>query len=190
MPKSETKKENWAEVVACLEQGDRAAFLKLGRLIAGFLASWRAYDFQQEWPDLIQEVIVALLVAKGSGRIRAPAATLGYIRQVTRNKFNDRLRHRLRSGANPPMEFDEETVSWDLSQEPATAHDEAVVGIRHALAKLSEAKRVVLIAAYGQGRTYEQIAQDTGIPLGSVKRYLREGLAELRQKFGVEVEKT
>ncbi len=36
---------------------------------------------------------------------------------------------------------------------------------------------------YGEGRTYEQVAQDTGIPLGSLKRYLGEGLRQLRAQF-------
>ena len=33
---------------------------------------------------------------------------------------------------------------------------------------------------YIEGRTYEEAAEATGIPLGSLKRYLRLGLGQLR----------
>ena len=42
---------------------------------------------------------------------------------------------------------------------------------------------VTALAVYGNERTYEQAASDTGIPLGSLKRHLREGLARLREQF-------
>ena len=40
-----------------------------------------------------------------------------------------------------------------------------------------------MIAVYVEGRTYEEAAQATGIPLGSFKRYLRDGLAQLREEL-------
>ncbi len=60
---------------------------------------------------------------------------------------------------------------------------EVVVAMRLALSKLSEQQSAALLAVYGGGRTYEQAASDTGIPLGSLKRHLREGLARLREQF-------
>ena len=41
-------RENWAAVMQSLIDGDREAFLKLSRLVRGFLVGWRAYDFQDE----------------------------------------------------------------------------------------------------------------------------------------------
>ena len=37
-----------------------------------------------------------------------------------------------------------------------------------------------MIEVHLQGKTYERAAQDTKIPLGSLKRFLRDGLAALR----------
>ena len=38
--------EDWAAVQDQMLEGSEPAALKLGRLITGFLASWRAYDFR------------------------------------------------------------------------------------------------------------------------------------------------
>ena len=54
--------EDWGETLERLLAGDRVAFLKVSRLVARFLARWRAYDFREEWPDLIQEVVLAVVV--------------------------------------------------------------------------------------------------------------------------------
>ena len=62
--------EDWAAHVEGLAAGDQLAFLKLSRLVTGFLAQLRAYDFRDEWPDLIQEVMLALITASRDGKIR------------------------------------------------------------------------------------------------------------------------
>ena len=53
-----------------LGRGDQAAFLQLSELVRGFLARLGAYDFLDEWPDLIQEVLMATLTALKQGKIR------------------------------------------------------------------------------------------------------------------------
>jgi RNA polymerase sigma-70 factor (ECF subfamily) len=54
--------------------------------------------------------------------------------------------------------------------------------------KLPERSRDIVFGVYGQGKTYEQVAQESGTPLGSLKRYLRDGLAELRKQLAGELE--
>jgi len=41
-----------------------------------------------------------------------------------------------------------------------------------------------------RGQTYPEAAASTGIPLGSLKRHLRDGLAALRTALAPEVRKT
>jgi DNA-directed RNA polymerase specialized sigma24 family protein len=43
-------------------------------------------------------------------------------------------------------------------------------------------------AVYVGGMTYEEAARATGIPLGTLKRYLRDGLAQLREELGDRLE--
>ena len=56
--------------------------------------------------------------------------------------------------------------------------------LRRALARIPDKKRDVVMAVYVGGLTYEEAAQATGIPLGTLKRYLRDGLAQLRIELG------
>jgi RNA polymerase sigma-70 factor, ECF subfamily len=51
------------------------------------------------------------------------------------------------------------------------------------MSRLSEEQRRAIQAVYLEGRTYEEAAEVTGIPLGSLKRYLRLGLGQLRSQL-------
>ena len=52
--------------------------------------------------------------------------------------------------------------------------------LRLALEKLPEQWRKIVVGRYFEGKTVAQVAQETGTPLGTAKRYLRLGLAELK----------
>ena len=54
------------------------------------------------------------------------------------------------------------------------------VGLRAALDGLDERERQVIGARYVLGQTYEEAARTLGLPLGTYKRSLRNGLAALR----------
>jgi DNA-directed RNA polymerase specialized sigma24 family protein len=41
----------------------------------------------------------------------------------------------------------------------------------------------VLDGIYRQGKTYETVSAETGIPLGTMKRRLRDALMALRRRF-------
>ena len=169
---------DWLEVVERLLDGDGEAFLRLARLVNQFLAGWRAYDFGDEWEDLIQEAVTATAVAVREGRIRDTHALPGYLKAVTRNRFADRLKARLRLGRDAVVVWDERIgvgaldgtgISVELRQDLAAA-----------LGGLPEKARLVVHSVYLEGKTYEQASRDSGIPLGSLKRYLRDGLEKLR----------
>src|SRR5436309_1868452 len=88
--------EDWAEVLDRLLAGDRVALARVNRLVTTELARQRAYDFREEWDDLRQEVLLAVVANAKAGHLRDPRAFVGYVRILTRNKFIDRLKVRLR----------------------------------------------------------------------------------------------
>jgi RNA polymerase sigma-70 factor (ECF subfamily) len=183
VPGSRQPREDWAAVVDRLLEGDELACLKLSRLVTGFLASWRAYDFRDDWQDLVQEVLIAVITGAREGRIRDPRAVVGYVRTIAHHKFLDRLKKHLGHREDQTLEWEQATERGEeLPSEDA--RDDLVVGIRLSLEKLPERKRQIVYGVYGEGKTYEQVAEETGTPLGTVKRYLREGLAELRREYG------
>jgi RNA polymerase sigma-70 factor (ECF subfamily) len=171
--------QDWPEVMDRLIRGDRAAFLEVSRLITGFLAQWRAYDFRDEWDDLIQEVVLAAIEATKAQRLRKPGAIFSYLRSATRYKFVDCLRRR----RGEPLEIEGEERSADLHWPRGPQCDPGSFEIWDQLRKLPEKQREAVSSVYVMGYTYSEAAAATGIPLGSLKRHLREGLAALRAEL-------
>src|SRR5436309_392610 len=102
--------KDWLAVLGRLLAGDRVAFLEVNRLVTGFLVQLRAYDFRDEWDDLRQEVLLSVVANARAGRLRDPKAFVGYVRIITRNKFIDRLKARLRHHEKEALPWDEETA--------------------------------------------------------------------------------
>ena len=70
------------------------------------------------------------------------------------------------------------------SQSEALAHDESIARrdeMTTALAHLSSVQKEALVLAYFGGRTYREVAEELGIPQGTAKTRLRDGLANLKQ---------
>jgi len=53
--------------------------------------------------------------------------------------------------------------------------------VREALGKLSAVQREALVLAYFGGRTYREVAEELGIPEGTAKTRLRDGLTKMKQ---------
>jgi len=160
-----------------LARGEAAAFLEVSRLVTGFLVQWRAYDFRDEWDDLIQEVVLAAIEATRTRRLRKPGAIVGYLRTTTRYKFVDQLRRR----RGEPLENGEGNERpADLRWPPAPERDPGGFEIFEQVDKLPENQRKCIYSVYVAGNTYGEAAAATGIPLGSLKRHLRDGLTTLR----------
>jgi len=176
------RNDDWAEIIDRLVEGDRLACLQISRLVTGFLARWRAYDFRDEWPDLVQEVLLVVLTAAREGKIRNPDASLGFIRTVAHHKFVDRLRRHIRCSEDQSLPWDE-LIRTKLLEAESGGPAEESFDLRLALEKLPEQKRRIVLGVYGEGKTVAKVAQETGTPLGTTKRYLRVSLAELRENL-------
>jgi RNA polymerase sigma-70 factor (ECF subfamily) len=57
--------------------------------------------------------------------------------------------------------------------------------VRRALARLSELQREALSLAYWKGLTHSEVASELGIPLGTAKARLRDGLLRMRDLLDV-----
>ena len=175
---------DWLEVQDRLLEGDPLAFLELTRLVTGVLAQLRAYDFQQEWDDLRQEVAMAVIANARKGRLRDPQAFVGYVRIITRNKFIDRLKSRLRRREGEALPWDEETARAIAvrpgSAEPLDPADDVWTEVE----RLPEEERTLVLGVYREGKTYQEMSNESGIPLGTLKRRLRQALDVLRSRMG------
>lgn len=181
---------DWLELVERVLAGDRAAYARLVRLVTGHLTAWRAYDFRADWDDMVQEVLVSTVEAYRAGRITDSGALVAYVRQAARFKFIDRIRSLQRRGR--PVEFRDGTetssegpsLAWPPADGGETRSLELRVSIREAMERLDPREREAVTWVYLRGHTYEEAAEATGIPLGTLKRSLRTALAHLKEVLG------
>lgn len=170
---------DWTAVLDGLLASDRVAFAELNRLITTTLSQLRAWDFRDEWDDLRQEVLLALVASAQAGRLRDARALVGYVRIVTRNKFMDRLKRHLRQHEDDHLPWDDETADgFALPSQDAALHD-----LGAALDALGADERRVVQGVFVDGKTYREVSDDTGIPLGTMKRRLRTAMTALRRRL-------
>ena len=146
------------------------AFLKLNRLVSGFLVTLQAWDHRDQWEDVRQTVLMKLVKSFCRGQLRESQAFVAYVRTITRNEFYDFLKAR----SGPAVEEAPELGKEELRD------DETILAVRSAIDHLPADHRRAIQAVYIEGRTYKEAAEATGIPLGSLKRYLRLGLGQLQ----------
>lgn len=111
----------------------------------------------------------------GRGSARAWLLSLAHHRAV------DALR-RARLRRSDPLPEEAATLDEDWTDGVVSALEGARV--REALAALPEAQRQVLVLAYYGGLTQREISERFGIPLGTVKTRMRDGLIKLRSLLG------
>ncbi len=172
--------EDWAAILERVLEDDALALLKVSRLLNSFLDRWNAYDFRADWDDLIQETVIASANAVRDGKLRDRQAAFGYLKSTARFKFVDRLKAHLKYKELDPIPWEEATEEA-VDEVGSFERAELARDLRDALDGLPEREREVVVAVHLQGRTYDEAAESTGIPLGSLKRHLRNGLAELRR---------
>ena len=131
--------------------------------------------------DVVQEVFIDLW--KSADRFdpeRASEAT--FVATIARRRIIDRQR---RAGARPTHEeVQEESVQLpDQNLDLVELSDEARIA-REALERLEPAQRRVILLSIVDGLTHVQIAEKTGLPLGTVKSHIRRGLIETSRALG------
>jgi RNA polymerase sigma factor (sigma-70 family) len=114
--------------------------------------------------------------ARGSGR--------GWVYSVVRNQALSHVR-----GGTREVTVDEEAMeAIDAQASAQTAHDVAQVfelnaslgKLNDCLSKLDAAKRTSILYAYIDGCSHGEIAQRINAPLGTVKAWIRRGMASLQ----------
>jgi RNA polymerase sigma-70 factor, ECF subfamily len=132
--------------------------------------------------DVAQDVF--LRVWRNPGRYDARRGELGsYLRLMARSRALDLWRENQAAGrARDRLELVAVQEEPRVEERPATMaeRDEDRDTIREALRKLPEAQREAIVLAYWAGMTADQIAQRSGVPLGTAKSRIRLGLAKLR----------
>ena len=135
----------------------------------------------RDWAeDVLQEAYLQVWRSAASYRstLSPPLAWLGLI---VRSRALDLLR---RHAAHPSVGGGAEPADapTDPGDDPAERlwRQEAGGRLHEALLRLAPAERWVLGLAYFRDLTHSEIAHCTGLPLGTVKTWIRRGLEQLR----------
>lgn len=173
-------------ILAKVAAGDRQAFAQFYDEIAGAVLGVvvRIVRSQSLAEEVAQEVFLEVWrKATNWQPERGAAAT--WVLMIARARAIDQVRSEQASKDRQ----DRVTPGWiepasDDVAEKVTMSDEHSE-VRTALTRLSDAQREVIRLAFYGGKTYVEVANHLGLPVGTVKTRMRDGLIRLRQIYGV-----
>ena len=164
------------------DAGDRAAFAELARHYGPRLKSWlvKRGEGGPSAEDIVQDVLVAAW-RKADMFDPAKASFSTWVFRLTRNRWIDQKR---KLGRLKPTAPDVMAVLADEPVESAHAALErtaASEAVRAELALLPPEHQRMLHLAFFEGLSHSEIADRTGVPLGTVKSRIRAPLRRLRE---------
>jgi RNA polymerase sigma factor (sigma-70 family) len=152
--------------------GDPQAFAEIVRRcqnrVRGFM--YRLCNHQDLAEDLAQQVF--LKVWKSIGQLKAPGAFYGWLNKVMVSIWLEELRRNKLDAA----EWNESLEMEGYRQAPGKRID-----LDAALAQLPPPMRLCVVLAYNDGLSHQEIADATGMPLGTIKSNISRGSAKLRE---------
>ena len=127
--------------------------------------------------DAVQEIFIDIW--KSAGRYDAKKASeAAFIAMIARRRLIDRVRA---SSRRPPAHsLTEEFHVPDPKQAHLEQTAEASLAMR-ALKQIDSKERDVILLSVYHGMSHGQIADKTGLPLGTVKTYIRRGLGKVKE---------
>ena len=165
------------------EKRDRAAFIKIYQ---HFAPRVRSFLLGQNVPpaaadDVLQEVMLAVW-NKASLFNPDKAAPSTWIFAIARNKRIDRIRRESKPDLDP-----EEPALQPAA--PDAADDSMMLGQRKtavaaAIQELPADQRIVIEYSFMKGLSHGEIAEQLGLPLGTVKSRIRLAFGRLRKELG------
>ena len=184
-----------AEIAALLSRvalGERAAFTQLydktaAHLLGVILRITRNRELSQ---DILQEVYISVWRAAGDFDTRL-SQPLTWLSSIARNRAIDSLRRR----QTQPTLLSTQVASHDDSEDHDMLQDfisddpgplellqrsADAQALRGCLQRLSGAQQQALSLAFYQGQAYSEVAAHLSQPLGTVKSWVRRGLATLK----------
>jgi RNA polymerase sigma-70 factor, ECF subfamily len=183
------------ELVAFCQSGlqpDRAAFSELLRRYQSHVDRV-LYHLAPDWDDradLAQEVWIR--VYRNVKRLQEPAKFRGWLSRIATNLFYDELRKRKRHKSplslDAPLSMEDGEVSWEIASEDPRPDDSLATSefyhqLHVAIADLPEAFRTTIVLREIDGMAYEEIAEITGVSLGTVKSRIARARQRLQSQL-------
>lgn len=168
---------------------DRSAFTELLRRYQSHVDKL-LYHLAPDWQDradLAQEVWIR--VYRNIKRLNEPLKFRGWLSRIATNLFYDELRKRKRVNhpvsLDAPRRVEDGEIDWDIVSEYPNPDEhmttrEFYEQLHIAIADLPEAFRTTIVLREIDGMAYEEIAEITGVSLGTVKSRIARARAKLQ----------
>jgi RNA polymerase sigma-70 factor (ECF subfamily) len=182
-----------AELLDRIRRGDAEAFEAMARAHAPrlFRLALRLTGRREDAEDLVQETLVRALPALARFEGRAKLST--YLVRALGNQWKNRLRSRKRSRLVSWFRRgrdDDETDPFDAVADPGPSAQDRLEAkdrareVRNCVAHLEPNRRLALLLREVEGLSYEEIAEATGVAVGTVRSRLARARDDLRQLLG------
>ncbi len=174
------------ELMQLTARGDQDAFAELYDELAppvyGLIRRVLRDPAQSE--EVAQEVMVEIW-RQATRFDAAKGSVKGYVLTVAHRRAIDRVRS-AQSSTDRELRVGRASIERDYDQvSEAVEHRMDVVQVRRALGVLTTLQREAVQLAYYGGYTHREVSDLLGVPLGTIKTRLRDGLIRLRDEMGV-----
>lgn len=168
-----------AALLGDVAEGDRRAFAMLYEAAAPKLygVCLRICRDRELAEDALQDVFVD--VWNQAGRFDgARGSAMAWLSSIARNRAVDVLRRRGRGGGGSETGVE----ALEAMADPSATPDGSVelIALARCMERLDERGQELVLLAYFEGWTREELAERTGSPVNTVKTWLRRGLMALK----------
>jgi RNA polymerase sigma-70 factor, ECF subfamily len=179
---TQVREEETRLLVDVRDRGDTEAFNKIFAIFTPKLVAWVTSRgcAMGEAESVVQDVMVSTWSrAKSFNENKASART--WIYTLARNRMIDLYR----SGTRRAAAHEEAGVVLEIVEKGHDGPQEDFTRMRvlDAIETLPVEQRDVLFKVYFEGRSHREIAEEIGLPLGTVKSRARLGFQKLRTSF-------
>jgi RNA polymerase sigma factor (sigma-70 family) len=161
--------------------GDRAAFrsVYLATSAKLFGVALRILGEREAAEEVLQDVYVTVW-RKADRFDPARASPITWLAAIARNKAIDKLRARGDAGRNRPIEEAEHAPDLAPPADVGLEKSQDHARLEHCLGELEPKHAAAIRTAFFEGQTYEALAARDGVPLGTMKSWIRRSLAKLK----------
>ena len=179
-----TEKKDFSPLIARIaHERDRTAFIEIFKYFAPRVKSFlmnRGRN-EQSAEDVLQEVMIAVWEKSHMYNVEK-ASVSTWLFTIARYKHIDRMRrdgrHRTESDEPDLRPSDDPEAADNVMQ------DQRAEAVKKAIAGLPADQQTVIVMSFNQGLSHSEIAEQLGLPLGTVKSRIRRAFQRMREELG------